>query len=118
MIAHVILFEPRRDLPASARTSLVDTLAVAARAIPGIRRFRVGRRIRHGMPGYEQAMLENFEFILMIEVDDVAALKGYLAHPAHSALGRHFTESAASALAYDYEIVEAGKAESLIGDAD
>jgi hypothetical protein len=114
MIAHVILFRPRPDLPSAQRAGIFSALALAARDIPGIRRFRVGRRIRHGLPGYEQAMREDFEFIVIIEVDDVEALKAYLSHPSHAAFGRHFTESAAAALAYDYAIVEAEQAESLV----
>ena len=30
----------------------------------------------------------------------------YLAHPQHAAIGMHFVQSAAAALAYDYEIEE------------
>ena len=86
----------------------------AAEDITGVRRFRVGRRVRHGLPGYEQAMAEDFAFLVLIEVDDLAALRGYLAHPSHAAFGRHFTQSAASALAYDYEVVEAGDVETLV----
>ena len=52
-------------------------------------------------------MQEDFEFMVIIEVDDVEALKSYLSHPSHAAFGRHFTQSAAAALAYDYELVEA-----------
>jgi hypothetical protein len=34
------------------------------------------------------------------------ALATYLAHPQHAAIGKHFSESAAAALAYDYEMVD------------
>ena len=114
MIAHIILFRPRAGLPSDQRAGIFSALVLAARDIPGIRQFRVGRRIRHGLPGYEQAMQEDFEFMVIIEVDDVEALKAYLSHPSHAAFGRHFTESAAAALAYDYELVEAERAESLV----
>jgi hypothetical protein len=114
MIAHVTLFKPRPDLPSSERAEVLHSLASAAQDIPGIRQFRVGRRIRHGLPGYEQAMREDFEFIVIIEVDDVDALKAYLAHPSHAALGRHFTQSTSAALAYDYALVDASDAGSLL----
>ena len=42
-------------------------------------------------------------------------LKAYLTHPAHAAIGRHFTASSVNALAYDYEMVEAGGAADLMG---
>jgi hypothetical protein len=114
MIAHVILFKPKPDLSPADRSTILRTLASASAEIPGIRRLRVGRRIRHGLPGYEQLMREDFEFLVIIEVDTVDALTAYLQHPAHAALGHHFTQSAVAALAYDYEIVEAGEAETLL----
>jgi hypothetical protein len=33
-----------------------------------------------------------------------------LKHPAHQAIGRHFTASAEHALAYDYEMTDVGEA--------
>ena len=117
MIAHVILFRPREGLTPAEQQAIVAALTAAASAIPEIRRFRVGRRIRHGLPGYEQAMREDFSYVVMIEVDSLEALKAYLAHPSHAEFGRHFTQSAAAALAYDYEIVDASNAASLVKNA-
>ena len=116
MIAHVILFRPKPELTSADRDGILRTLTLAASDIPGVRRFRVGRRIRHGLPGYEQAMREDFEFVVIIEVDDVDALKAYLRHPSHAALGSHFSQSAAAALAYDYELVDASEAKTLLRD--
>jgi hypothetical protein len=116
MIAHVILFKPKPDLTPADRRAILRTLTTASKGIPGIRRFRVGRRVRHGLPGYEQAMREDFEFLVIIEVDTLEALTGYLQHPAHAALGSHFTQSAAAALAYDYEVVEASDVETRFGE--
>lgn len=116
MIAHVILFKPKPELTPADRAAILDTLTSAASDIPGVGRFRVGRRIRHGLPGYEQAMRDDFEFAVIIEVEDVEALKAYLQHPSHAALGSHFTQSAAAALAYDYELVEARDAGTLSRD--
>lgn len=110
MIAHVILFSPRADLSEADRRDLLDGLAAAAAQIPTVRRFRVGRRVTHGLPGYEQAMPPTYTFSAIVEFDDMDGLKTYLAHPSHIALGEHFTASAASALAYDYEMVEAADA--------
>ena len=107
MISHVVLFSPRADLPESTRRELLESLATAAREIAGVTRFDLGRRIRHGLPGYEQAMRDDYAFAVMVEVETVDALKAYLAHPAHVAIGRHFSASAARALAYDYEMFDA-----------
>lgn len=115
MIAHVILFSPPPELTMDDRRSLLDALVAAAADIPTIRRFKVGKRIRHGLPGYEQMMRDDYEFAAIVEFDDAAGLTAYLAHPSHQSLGRHFTASAARSLAYDYEMVEAAEASALAG---
>ena len=107
MIAHVILFSPRPDLPDAERRAILDGLTAAAHDIPTVRRCRIGRRVRHGLPGYEQAMREDYQFAAVIEFDDMAGLQAYLQHPAHSAIGRHFTQSARAALAYDFLLTDA-----------
>jgi hypothetical protein len=104
MIAHIILFRPKPGVTADERQSVLDGLRAAVTGIPTIRRLHVGRRVRHGMPGYEQFMREDFEYAMVVEFDDLDGLKAYLAHPDHAALGRHFVQSSAAALAYDYEM--------------
>lgn len=108
MITHVVLFRPRADLTDADRQQLLADLTAAVAAIPAIRRLRLGRRIVHGLPGYEQAMREDFEYAALVEFDDVAGLRAYLAHPSHAAVGRHFSASSAAALAYDYELIDIG----------
>lgn len=107
MIAHVVLFRPRADLSPSERREMIETLAAAASGIPCIRRFRVGRRVTHGLPGYEQAMREGYEYAAIAEFDDIVGLKAYLEHPLHSAVARCYAGTAETALAYDYEVVDA-----------
>lgn len=106
MIAHVVLFKPKPEVTAAQREAVLNGLRAAASGIPTIRRLRIGRRIRHGRPGYEQVMREDFEFLLIVEFDDVAGLTAYLEHPQHAAIGAHFTQSSSAALAYDYEIAD------------
>lgn len=107
MIAHVILFTPKGNLPEAARQDLLAGVKAAAAAIPSIRRLRLGPRVTHGLPGYEQMMREHYEFAVVIEFDDMEGLRSYLAHPAHRALGVHFTASAERSLAYDFELSDA-----------
>lgn len=114
MIVHVILFTPRSGLPQAVRRDLVTALAAAAAAIPAVKRFRVGKRVRHGLPGYEQSMLDDYAFAAIVEFDDLEGLRSYLAHPSHAAIGRHFSASASRSLAYDYEMVEAADAAGLV----
>ena len=104
MIAHIVLLQPRPDLSEDQRRAALETLARAASDVPEIRSFRLGQRVKHGLPGYEQRMTQDYEFALIIEVDDVAALTRYLQAPAHRALGHLFSTATAAALAYDYEL--------------
>jgi hypothetical protein len=104
MIAHIVLLQPRRDLTGDQRRAALETLAHAAANVAEIRSFRLGRRVKHGLSGYEQVMAQDFEFALIIEVDDVPALTRYLRAPAHTALGDLFSTATAAALAYDFEM--------------
>lgn len=116
MIAHVILFAPRSDLTTAQRLEILEAFTAAARSAPTVRSVRAGRRVRHGLPGYESAMRENFEYLAILEFDDMAGLTGYLQHPAHAAAGQHFTASADVALAYDYAVVSPDDLAALIGE--
>jgi len=104
VIVHVVLFSPRPDLSAADRASLLEALASASKSIPSIKRLRVGTRVKHSLPGYEQMMRDDYEYAVFIEFDDVEGLKAYLQHPAHTAAGHHFTASSSKALAYDYDL--------------
>lgn len=104
MIAHIVLLQPRADLTEDQRRAALDTLSRGAGGVPEIRSFRLGRRVRHGLPGYEQRMAQDYEFALIIEVDDVEALTRYLRAPAHRALGDLFSSATEAALAYDYDM--------------
>ena len=104
MIAHVVLLRPKPELTDAERAEALDTIRRSAANLPDVRRFRLGRRVKHGLPGYEQLMPQDFEFALIIEVEDVEALKRYLQAPAHVALGHLFYTATSAALAYDYEL--------------
>jgi hypothetical protein len=114
MIAHVVLLRPRASLTSDERAAIVRGIGELAANIPSIRSLRVGRRVRHGRPGYEQAMRDDYEFALFVEFDDVDGLTSYLAHPAHEALGRHFTQASDGALAYDYQLFETSNLPALL----
>jgi len=109
VIAHIVLFEPRAELDEDERGKFLEKIATAAREIASIRRFRVGRRLTHGLPGYEQAMTARFGYAAVVEFDDVEGLAEYLRHPAHAALGDYFTTAAERALAYDFDIRDVNK---------
>jgi len=113
VIAHLVLLTPRPELTTAQRADAIDVLARAASDIPEIARFKIGRRIRHGLPGYEQLPQPSFEVVLMLELQDVDALKRYLSAPAHMALGHLFATATTEAAAYDYQIVDAKDARAL-----
>jgi Stress responsive A/B Barrel Domain len=103
VIAHIVLLQPKPELTAQQRAEALDTLSRSAANVPEIRRFRIGRRVKHGLPGYEQLMPQDFAFALIIEFDGVEGLRRYLQAPAHEAMGNLFYTATAAALAYDYQ---------------
>jgi hypothetical protein len=115
VIVHVVLFKPQESLGAEQKRAILDGVAAAVRQCPTVRGCRVGRRLRHGLPGYEQAMAEDFEYALFLEFDDVQGLRSYLTNPAHGRLGGLFTSAAAASLAYDYEVADIAHAHQLLG---
>ena len=58
-------------------------------------------------------MRSDFEYLLVLDFDDLAGLTAYLRNPAHAQLGELFASASAS-LAYDYEVAELGDAERLL----
>jgi hypothetical protein len=117
MIAHVVLFRPRPDLTPDQRHDLAAALSTAIREIPSIRSARVGRRVLHGR-GYEQRMSVDYSYAAILEFDDVAGLKTYLAHPAHVQLADRFFAGFEQALMYDYELNDGEPdLERLLGEA-
>ena len=101
MIAHIVLLQPKPELTEAQRASALETIRQSAANLPDVR-LRLGRRVKHGLPGYEQLMPQDFEFALIVEVEGVESLKRYLKMPAHEALAHLFYTATSAALAYDY----------------
>ena len=111
MISHIVLMKPRADLSPADRLALVDAFERAIRDIRTVRAVRIGRRVRHGA-GYEQAMPDTADYLIVIDFDDLDGLQAYLRHPAHQELGARFNQSLSSALVCDFEV---GGSDSLAG---
>ena len=105
MIAHLVLFKPHDSLSPADRLAILDNVGAALQRCPTVRGVRVGRRVRHGIPGYEQVMPDDYQYALILEFDDLQGLRDYLTDPAHAQLGSFFTSAASKALAYDYELL-------------
>ena len=117
MILHVVLFKPQDALGGQQKLGILDAVGAAVRECPTVRHCRVGRRVKHGVPGYEQAMPTDFEYALFLEFDDVEGLRAYLTNPAHGRVGGFFTSAAAASLADDYEVADLGAAHRLLDPA-
>jgi hypothetical protein len=105
MVTHVVLLRPRAGLSAGERAGLADALRAAIETIPSIRHARIGRRVTLGR-GYEQSMHTNYEFVALLDFDDLDGLRAYLDHPAHEGLATRFFQVLDDALMYDYEVEE------------
>jgi hypothetical protein len=114
VISHIVLFKPRPTVGLAERVAIVEHLKTAIAQCPTVRGCRVGRRVQHGLPGYEQQMSEDYQFALILEFDSVEGLTAYLQHPAHAGIGGLFTTAASASLAYDYEVVDLGEAERVL----
>jgi stress responsive alpha/beta barrel protein len=114
MIAHTVLFQPGPSVGPETKAAILEGLTRAIRQCPTVRACRIGRRIRHGLPGYEQQMREDYQYLLVVEFDDLDGLRAYLADPAHGAIGGFFTSAASASLAYDYEVVELSEAQKFV----
>jgi hypothetical protein len=107
VLAHVVLLRPRPGLTAADAEALVGAIERAAREIPAVRRFEVGRQIA-SPPAYLAGAPPDFPYVAMVWLDDRAALDVYLAHPAHQALGAAFNAALAAALIFDFETDDVG----------
>ena len=105
MIVHVVLFRPRADVTDADRDGLLGAMRAAARGIPTVRRFRIGAHIAEPIP-YVISGYPAFPWVAMLEFDDEAGLRTYLAHPLHRELGARFNASAEAAMIYDFAIAE------------
>jgi hypothetical protein len=104
MVLHVVLFRPKPQLTDDEAAALLRAFARALNEIPTIARSRVGERVTHGRPGYEQMMDVDYRYIAILEFEDRQGLETYLSHPAHEELATRFFGAFDKALMYDYEI--------------
>ena len=107
MVAHIVLFRPRGDLPPADATALLDAFARAVRDIPSVRSARVGRRFPVGAQ-YEQLPQPDFPYMAIIGLDDHAALQAYLGHAAHDDVARRFWAALEATQVFDYDMEDVG----------
>ena len=115
MLTHVVLFRPKPHLTPADADALVAAIERAARDIPAVRRFEVGRQTA-APPAYVTGAPPDLPFVAMVWLDDRAGLDAYLAHPAHQTLGAAFNAALGAAIVFDFETgdVDAGAARRLL----
>ena len=90
MTAHIVLFQPKADVPAADRAGFAAMLERACREIPTVRRAVVGKAAAIDA-GYPRSFGDHgYEYAAVFEFDDRAGLLQYLQHPMHKELGRLF----------------------------
>ena len=115
MIAHVILFRPKPELTSSRpRGHSSRALTSAASDVAGVRRFRIGRRIRHGLPGYEQAMREDFEFVVIMSGRRRRCAEGVSCGTIARRAGQPLLAISGCRAYDDYELVDASEGEDAL----
>lgn len=106
MILHIVLVEPKPDLTPDAVQAFLRALETAAREIPMISDVRAGHIANLGL-GYEDRSEDGrYSHAAVFTFPSVEALKAYLVHPAHDALGAQFWQVAARTLIVDVEAVD------------
>lgn len=113
MVTHVVLYRPKPNLEKAARSAMVEAVSAARDEIPQIRRFCVGRRLDNG-PAYVLGNFPDLPYAAIVEFTDREGLEAYLAHPGHQRLGALFNSTVEAGLIYDYEMVDATAAASLV----
>lgn len=103
MVAHLVLFRPRRDIEPADTQRLIDLFLQRVTAMPSVRRARVGRRVLIEA-AYEQLPQPDLPYMAILEFDDLAGLRAYLTAPEHEEIGRRFWESSEEQLIYDFEL--------------
>jgi hypothetical protein len=113
VIAHVVLFQPKKTLGAVERDALIDALQHALANIPLIKRAHIGRRRILGRQ-YDGINSLQFPYAAVLEFESEPDLRAYLDHPAHERLGEQFYLTSESALVFDFEMLAPERARDLL----
>jgi hypothetical protein len=77
---HVVVFTMKKDAPKDAVDSAIADCRKLLEGIPSVRTLRAGRPAEKGTPDLAK---KDYDFALVIFVDDFAGLKAYLEHADH-----------------------------------
>lgn len=78
--AHVVIFRMKKDAPKDAVEKAIADCHELLAKIPKVRCVRAGRPAAKGTPDVPKM---EYDFALLVLVDDAAGLETYLKHPQH-----------------------------------
>lgn len=106
MIAHVVLFRPKRDLTQDDIRSFARAFQDACRGIPSVRDAKVGPILTlRAMPQHIVGDM-TYNVAAYLEFDDEEGLDAYMGHPLHTELARLFWLYCESTVFADVNMVQ------------
>jgi hypothetical protein len=113
VIAHVVLFTPKKDLSSDQLLAFATTMAGCFRSIDSIERVSVGRHAEI-QAGYDREFGDQtYEYGAVLEFRNAAGLIDYLRHPLHHELGRLFWETCERTVISELEMHD-GRAPAVV----
>jgi hypothetical protein len=104
VICHLVLFNLKDGLETADIGRFANLMRDTCVSAQSVARVRVGRRVSVDA-GYERFMgLKTYDFVAVVEFDDVEGLVAYLRHPKHDELGRMFWEYCSDALVIESQM--------------
>ena len=113
MIAHVVLFEPKPDVPPEVKRAFFEALQATVRAVPEVLRARVGRTAINGQTTQQIMGQTTYSFLAIFEFENLAGLERYLSSPSHDAVRDMFWRYCQSTVIADAEMVDVDGGELL-----
>jgi hypothetical protein len=107
MVAHIVLFNPKRELTTGERQSFAQSVRASVRRIGGVQRALIGKAVAV-TPQFERSFGDKtYEYAAVLEFPDTTALRDYLNHPVHRELGRLFWDNCESAVVMEADLADA-----------
>ncbi|GLV58737.1 hypothetical protein KDH_55670 [Dictyobacter sp. S3.2.2.5] len=93
MITHVVLVQPKAETSNEQLQTMFEQIKALKQLIPGIQDVQVGKNLGQHTQGYSYGMVMHLE--------SMEHLKGYLEHPAHLTVARELMQSCQNLVEFD-----------------
>jgi Stress responsive A/B Barrel Domain len=107
MIAHIVLFNPKRGLSADDIRLFACSIQAASANIQSVQRAMIGPSRQVGATYEDILGHKSYRFAAVMEFASIQGLKDYLVHPLHVDLGRMFWDFCESTVISDVELTDA-----------